>query len=607
MLTEKPETQKITVISYLILFGFLIILLRLWQLQLLQGDELRKTSEANRLRIIRVSAPRGIIFDRNGIPLVKNTPYFSASVIPEEFDSANVPALAAVLHISENELRYRLTQKAKSPFTPVRLKEDLTSTEVGYIEARRSDFPGLFIDIELSREYLYGGIGAHLIGYLGKLTPNQAKDPAFKDVPQDAFIGQWGVEKLFDKTLRGIPGQKIIEVDAMGREIRLLKEKPSVKGADLSLSIDIALQKAAEDAFEERTGAMVALKSDTGEILGIVSSPSFDPNKFAKGISSDDWNAIINDKKVPMLNRAIQSQYPPGSTFKIITAISALESGALDESTKVDCRGGISYGKWHFGCWNKKGHGTLSLHRGLVESCDVYFYEAGKRAGIDNIYKYATMLGLGEETGITIGRERKGLIPNSRWKQETKKSAWFLGETFINSIGQGYVSTTPIQMAVMMNAVSNGGNVYRPSIFRTSEPVLIRKAAIRPETLEAIKEALKGVVNEPGGTGAAARSSTVVIGGKTGTAQVVGLKKDSKYLTENLRDHAWFVAFAPVDKPQIALSVIVEHGGHGGSAAAPIAKKAIEAYMLPIEKKRELLEKPVEVIESQKEMNNVQD
>ena len=373
----------------------------------------------------------------------------------------------------------------------------------------------------------------------------------------------------------------------MGREIRLLKENPSVKGADLSLSIDIALQKAAEDAFEERTGALVALKSDTGEILGIVSSPSFDPNRFAKGISSDDWNAIINDKKVPMLNRAIQSQYPPGSTFKIITAISALEAGALDSSTKVDCRGGINYGKWHFGCWKKNGHGTVSLHRALVESCDVYFYEAGKRAGIDKIYDYATMLGLGEETGVSIGKERKGLIPNSRWKQETKKSAWFLGETFINSIGQGYVSTTPIQMAVMMNAVSNGGNVYRPSILKTSEPVLIRKAAVRPETLETVKEALKGVVNEPGGTGAAARSSTIVIGGKTGTAQVVGLKKDSKYLAENLRDHAWFVAFAPVDKPEIALSVIVEHGGHGGSAAAPIAKKAIEAYMLPLEKKKE--------------------
>ena len=588
-MTEKPEAQKITIVSYLILLGFLIILLRLWQLQLLQGDELRKTSESNRLRIIKVSAPRGIIFDRNGIPLVKNTPYFCASVIPEEFDSTGIASLAMVLQMPEGELRDKLTRKVQSPFTPVRLKEGLSHDEVSYIAARRSDFPGLFIEIEVSREYLYGGIGAHVIGYLGKLTPVQSKDPEFKDVPPDAFIGQWGIEKLYDKSLRGTAGQRIIEVDAIGREIRLLKETPPVKGADLSLSIDIALQKAAEDAFEEKTGALVALKSDTGEILGIVSSPSFDPNRFAKGISSDDWNAIINDKKVPMLNRAIQSQYPPGSTFKIVTAIAALESGTSDLSTKTDCRGGLNYGKWHFGCWQKRGHGTVSLHRALVESCDVYFYEAGKRAGFDTVHDYALMLGLGAETGISIGRERKGLIPDSKWKREARKSDWYLGETFINSIGQGYVAATPIQMAVMMNTVSNGGYVYRPSILKVAKPVLIRKAAVKPETLETIKEALQGVVNEPGGTGDAARSGTIVIGGKTGTAQVVGLRKDSKNLTENLRDHAWFVAFAPVDKPEIALSVLVEHGGHGGSAAAPIAKKAIEAYMLPQEKKKELM------------------
>ena len=325
MQTEKPEAQKIAIASYLVLLGFLIILLRLWQLQLLQGDELRKTSESNRLRIIRVSAPRGIIFDRNGIPLVKNTPYFCASIMPEEFNTDSIPSLAMVLHLPEDELREKINRKAQSPFTPVKLKEGLSYNEVGYIEARRSDFPGLFVENEVSREYLYGGIGAHVIGYLGKLTPGQSKDPEFKDVPPDAFIGQWGVEKLYDKSLRGTPGQRIIEVDAIGREIRLLKENPPVKGSDLSLSIDIALQKAAEDAFEEKTGALVALKSDTGEILGIVSSPSFDPNSFAKGVSSDDWNEIMNDKKVPMLNRAIQSQYPPGSTFKIITAIAALE------------------------------------------------------------------------------------------------------------------------------------------------------------------------------------------------------------------------------------------------------------------------------------------
>ncbi len=588
MSTENKSSEKVRIIGYLLMAGFAIILVRLWQLQVLQGSEYRKISDSNRLRVIGVPAPRGIIFDRNGIPLVKNVPYFCASLIPGEFNSDNLPSLAKLLDVTEAELESKIHRTEQSPFTPVRLKEGLSLKEVSYVEARRSDFPGLMIEIEVSRGYLFGSTGAHLVGYLGKMSPRQAKDPEFREVPPNAFIGQWGVEKLFDRTLRGVAGQRVIEVDALGREIRLLREKSPVKGADLSLSIDIALQSEGEKAFQGRTGALVALRPDTGEMLGYVSSPSFDPNKFAKGIPSEEWESLSKDKNLPMLNRAIQSQYPPGSTFKIIMAIAGLEEGVITDSTKVDCRGGISYGKWHFGCWRKGGHGTVSLHRALVESCDVYFYDVGKRLGIDRIYKYATKFGLGKETGITLGLEKKGLIPNTKWKLEVKKAQWFLGETFVNSIGQGYVSVTPVQMAVMMSAVSNGGKVYRPTILKGAGPELLMTADVKPETLQTIKEYLKGVVNEPGGTGGAAKSSVTIIGGKTGTAQVVGLRKDSKFLSEKFRDHAWFVAFAPVDKPEVAMSVLVEHGGHGGSAAAPIAKKAIEAYMLPPEKKREL-------------------
>lgn len=589
MLTEKTGQEKIVFAGYIIAVCFLILIVRLWQLQILQGDEFRKISESNRLRIVGVPAPRGIIFDRNGIPLVKNTPYFCASLIPGEFAAGDIPSLAMVLNMSAEELEKKIRKKDQSPFTPVRLKEGLDFREVGFIEARRSDFPGLIIEIETSRGYLYGSTGSHLIGYLGKMSPAQAEDPEYGDVPLHAFIGQWGVEKLYDKHLRGTAGQRVIEVDALGREIRLLHETPPIKGADLSLSIDIALQNEAEKAFAGRTGALVALKPDTGEVLGYVSLPSFDPNKFAKGVSHEDWLALSRDEKHPMLNRAIQSQYPPGSTFKIIVAIASLEEGAMNDSTTVDCRGGISFGKWHFGCWKKTGHHTVSLHRALVESCDVYFYEAGKRLGIDKIHDYSFRLGLGKETGIPIGKERKGLIPDTAWKTENKKAPWYLGETFVNSIGQGYVAATPVQMAVMMSAVANDGRVYRPVILKGSEPVLVNEAGIRPGTLGTVREYLKGVVNEPGGTGGAARSGLTTIGGKTGTAQVVGIRKDSKYLSEKHRDHAWFVAFAPVERPEIALSVFVEHGGHGGSAAAPIAKKAIEAYMMPEEKKKELL------------------
>lgn len=589
MLTENKGSEKILLIGYIIIAGFFIILIRLWQLQILQGEEFRKISESNRLRVIGVPAPRGIIFDRNGIPLVKNTPYFCASLIPGEFDERTITGLSKLLDIPADELEDRIHKREENPFTPIKLKEGLSFREIGYIEARRSDFPGLMIEIEVSRGYIYGSTGSHLVGYLGKMTPAQAKDPNFKDVPPNAFIGQWGIEKLYDKTLRGIAGQKVIEVDALGREIRLLMEKPPVKGDDLSLSIDIALQKEGEKAFDGRTGALVALKPDTGEILGYVSSPSFDPNKFAKGIPYEEWESLSKDKNLPMLNRAIQSQYPPGSTFKIIMAIAGLETGVINDSTPVTCTGGISFGKWHFGCWRKGGHGSVSLHRALVESCDVYFYEVGKRLGIDRIHEYATRLGLGKITGIPLGVERKGLIPSTKWKMEARKSQWYLGETFVNSIGQGYVSTTPVQMAVMMGAVANGGNIYSPSMLKNSKPVLVANANIRPETLETVRKYLSGVVNEPGGTGGAAKSAITTIGGKTGTAQVVGLRKDSKYLAEKFRDHAWFVAFAPVEKPEVAMSVLVEHGGHGGSAAAPIAKKAIEAYMLPIEKKRELI------------------
>jgi penicillin-binding protein 2 len=358
----------------------------------------------------------------------------------------------------------------------------------------------------------------------------------------------------------------------------MLQETPPVKGTDMTLSIDINLQKEAEKAFGDRAGALVAIQPDTGEILGLISKPSFDPNLFTKGIDSDTWITITEDKKNPMLNRALQSQYPPGSTFKIVTAIAGLEEGVINPDTKVDCRGGIHYGKWNFGCWRKHGHGVVSLHRAIVESCDVFFYEVGKRLGIDRIYAYATALGLGKKTGIELGNERQGLIPNTEWKLEKKKLPWFLGETFNAAIGQGYVGVTPIQLAEMTSTVANGGILYKPTLIKGAKPIIYGKAKINPENLENVKKGLFGVVNEPSGTGWASRSSLTSIAGKTGTAQVVSSKK-GRYYSEAFRDHAWFVAFAPMEKPEIALSVLVEHGGHGGTTAAPIAKTAIEAYM----------------------------
>ena len=425
-------------------------------------------------------------------------------------------------------------------------------------------------------------------------------------MPPGAFIGQWGVERLFDKRLRGIAGRRVIEVDALGREIRLLKEVPPVKGKNLVLSIDMAVEEAAARAFKGRTGAFVALKPDTGEVLGLVSSPEFDPNKFVNGISYDDWLALSEDEKKPMLNRALQSQYPPGSTFKIIDAIAGLETHVIDENTVENCKGSISVGHWRFHCWKRSGHGRISLHRALVESCDVFFYNVGKLLGIDRIHDYALRFGLGKKTGIAVGAEKAGLIPDTRWKEKTKKEPWYLGETFVNAIGQGYVLVTPLQLAVMISAVSNGGNVYKPIILKDARPVLEMNAGVSQSTLDKVKDALAGVVNEPDGTARAARSDVTLIGGKTGTAQVVGMRKSSRNLPEKYRDHAWFVAFAPIERPQIAASVLVEHGGHGGSAASPIAKAAIEAYMLSPEKKEEFLKKALTETEGSKVAADVQ-
>jgi penicillin-binding protein 2 len=575
------SSDKVLIAGYIIIGFFFILTIRLWQLQILQGDEYRRLSEENRLRIVKVAAPRGIIFDRNGIALVKNAPYYSVSLNPQGLERIDLTELAELLKIDKDSLAEKITEHQKrSLYEPLRIKEGLSSKEIAVIEARRSDFPGLSIDVDVTRDYLFGSVGAHLIGYLGKPNELQARSSDFKDVPSDAFIGQWGIERLYDRQLRGTPGGKIIEVDALGRELRLLKEKSPTRGEDIWLAMDVNVQKEAEESFGDKAGAMVAIKPNTGELLAFVSKPSFDPNLFARGIKNEQWEELNQNRKLPLLNRALQSQYPPGSTFKIVTAIAALEEGSIDENSKVTCSGGIAYGRWHFGCWRKTGHGTVSLHRALVESCDVYFYEAGKKLGIDKIAAYARELGLGKETGIELVKERRGLIPDTKWKEEKRNQQWYLGETFNAAIGQGYVAVTPFQMAQLTSTVANGGYVYAPSLLRmTNRPEPVRKVKINQETLDLVKKGLFGVVNENGGTGYLAKSSMVSICGKTGTAQVVGLRKDSKNLSEMHRDHAWFVAFAPCETPEIALSVMVEHGGHGGAAAAPIAKKAIEAYM----------------------------
>lgn len=571
---------------FVIILIFITILLRLWQLQIINSDKYKKLVEQNRIRIVKIPAPRGIIYDRNGIPLVENISSFSLSVYAEYADTINRELLSKILNISVEELDRKLKRKTESIYLPIRIKEDLSFKEIAMLEARRTELPGLIIDIEMRRHYPLGPATAHLVGYLGKITEEQIRNnPAYKNLPSYFMVGQTGLEKVFDQKLIGTPGEKIIEVDALGRELRLIKETPPSKGEDIYLTIDAILQESAYKSFEGYSGAFVAIKPDTGEVLALLSSPSFDPNMFVEGVSESYWKELTGNAQNPLLNRATQGLYAPGSTFKIITALAGLEEKVVTpEKIIANCAGGITYGKWTFGCWRKDGHGPVNLRKALIESCDVYFYELGRLLGIKKIHKYATILGLGSPTGFSAD-EKGGLVPDEEWKRNYTKTSWFLGDTFNTAIGQGFLKVTPLQMANVMATFVNGGFKNSPIILRGTKPHQT-SFGIDNKNLMIINDALSAVVNEPEGTAAKARSSIIKFGGKTGTVQVVSKKTKEKISGRpNIEHHAWFIGFAPTENPEIAFSVIIEHGGSGGGVAAPVAKNILEGYII---KKRQL-------------------
>ncbi|NOZ69489.1 MAG: penicillin-binding protein 2 [Deferribacteres bacterium] len=573
--------RRITIAVYIVIFAFLVFFLRLWDLQIIKGNEYRKIDERNRLRVIDIPAPRGIIYDTKKRALVKNIPTFDIAVVREDLpeDEATLSSLGRLIGLSADDIRKRLSRATAKPFQPVRLKQNVSFEEVARVEARKIDFPGLQVNVVGARQYIYGDSASHVVGYLGRLSIEQLNAPEYRNVPRESFIGQFGIEKVYDAALRGIAGKKIIEVDAVGSIIRVVRIQRPVKGRDINLTIDIDLQVEAEKSLEGKAGAVVALKPDTGEILALASAPSFDPNLFLRGISYKDWRRLVSDPRKPFLNRAIQSQYAPGSTFKIITAIAALEQGIVTGNTTYTCRGSIYFGRV-FRCWKAGGHGRVRLYKALVESCDVYFYEIAKKLGIDTLAQYAFGFGLGRRTGIELNGEVPGFVPTSAWKLEKRHEKWYKGETLNTVIGQGYLSATPIQMAKLIAAVVNGGRLFKPHLLKYADtdirPESIVK--IKPENIRLVKKALMGVVADRDGTGRLARSEIVGIGGKTGTTQVVAGDVTGGETPDKYKDHAWFVAFAPGENPRIAVAVFVEHGGHGSTSAAPIAKRIIEAY-----------------------------
>lgn len=571
----------------LIIVGLLVV--RLWQLQVRDGVYYRNLSHDNRTRSVVLHPVRGFIYDRNGILLANSVPSFNLYVelgdVPDS--EALIGKLVELLSLDRSELTK--TMETHSGGTPIRLKKGVSLKEAAIVESHRLDLPGVVIRPEFQRNNPEGAYAAHVLGYVGVASEEQLTREAFQGLPAGSVIGQYGVERIYERTLRGREGQKLIEVDALGHEKRMISvEKPHV-GNDVYLTIDFRLQKLAEDLLGEEAGAIVALDPQTGDILALASRPSFDPNALSRGLRADVWNTILQDERHPLTNRAIQGQYPPGSTFKIIMAAAALDTNAIEPTETLRCEGRFRFGRRTFRDWKKYGHGAVDLRKAIAESCDVYFYRLGDRMGVDTIAVYARRFGLGERTGIDLPAERTGLIPSSEWKQRTRGEPWYPGETISVAIGQGYVTVTPLQMAKVIGMIGNNGTVFQPHVLRGVRgrrgewidewsPTQAVPLTLPAHQLEAIQSALAAVVTE--GTARGARSSVVPLAGKTGTAQVVSLRSKSREETpKRFRDHAWFVAYAPFEHPGIAVAVLVEHMGHGGSAAAPLAKELIEAYV----------------------------
>jgi len=571
--------------------GFVVLLGQLWNLQILQGEEMRASSESNRIRLRRVQATRGTVLDRHRRVIVDSRPSFDAVLVPE--DARDLPltieTLAQLLRHSTAEMHTLLAQTSeRPPFEELTVKRDLSWDEVVALETHQLELPGVSLQITPRRSYPLGTELAHLIGYVGEASPQDlAADPRYR---MGDLVGKAGLEKELEQHLRGVSGGQQVEVDAVGRRLRVLREVEEIPGSIVQLTIDLDLQSAAAGALGARDGVVVALDPNNGDILAFVNHPAFDPNLFARGIRGDEWRALVGDPLKPLNDRAIQGQYPPGSTFKIVVATAALDENVINPFTRISCGGGVWFGNRYFRCWKKGGHGSMNVHDALVNSCDVFFYQVAQRLGVDAIARYARAFGLGAPTGIALEHEQKGIIPDTDWKRQRFKQPWYAGETLSVAIGQGYVTATPLQMANLIASVAVGKH-FRPryvahvetpdgEVVHTDAPEVRGVLEVRDTTMRQVRDALRDVVGR--GTGKKAQVKGIEVAGKTGTSQVVTLGKErikASKLPRNQRDHAWFVAYAPTEDPQIAVVTLVEHAeGGGGAVAAPIAQQVMETF-----------------------------
>jgi len=590
----QKRLKKIT-LFVVIIVGILFV--RLWFLQIISGAQYRKKSESNRIDLRDILPVRGMIFDRNDELLVDNRASFALGVVPEDIKNLDglIDDIGSLIEIDGLSAKKKINEGLyQNPFNSVCIKRDLTRDELARVEPNIFHLPGVIIEVKPKRHYVYGPLAAHLIGYLGEIDKEQLNKAIYEENKAGDFVGKFGVEKKWQRYLNGVRGGQQVEVDASGRRLRVLFKKAAKPGFNIHLTIDKDLQMIAERSLKNGAGAIVAMNPVTGEVLTMASSPSFNPNDFAKGIDEKGWKQLISNPRFPLQNRVTSGQYPPGSLFKIVVAIAGLEEGVIDPDEEVFCGGSYRFGGRLYRDWKVGGHGYIDLHRALVESCDVYFYKMGERIGIDTIAKYAKRLGFGSKTDLQLGDEKEGLIPNRAWKLKRWHVPWQEGETLSVSVGQSFVLTTPIQVARCISALFNGGVLFKPQVTKWIEretkenifkfkPHSSRRWNIKKENMELVKRALIGAVNDPHGTGAKARLDDIRVAGKTGTAQVIALPEERELARENdipykFRDHAWFLAVAPAENPTIALAILIEHSGTGGSVAAPIAKEIFETY-----------------------------
>lgn len=598
--TELPVVQRrFLFFSAAAALVFLLLAFRLWYLQIISHDDYQERSVRNRTRVLPLEAPRGPVYDRNGLLLVDNRPSFRISVMRQDVEDkqALLERLALLLEVDLAVLEKRWQEGRRFPiYRPVPLADDVRRELMERIQEHSVDLPGVLTEVRPVRDYLEKGSAAHLVGYLGEITEEELSSEKFSGYRAGDYVGKIALEKSFEAYLKGEKGQRLLEVDVKGKLLRQLQMEAAQPGNRMYLTLDLKLQRAADEAFGDQSGAAIALDVNNGDILAMVSRPTFDPALFARGIASDEWLTLLKDKRHPLQNKVIAGQYPPGSTFKMVVALSAMREGIASSNRVVDCQGDYLLGGSRFRCWKKAGHGRTNLKKALRESCDVWFYQVGLELGIDKLSAAAKELGLGAPVGYPLPGEKKGVIPTQEWKRARYNKPWYAGETVIASIGQGFVLSTPIQLAVMTAALANGGKVLKPQLIERiedwqgnlllqPETEVIRQATYSPAAWKAINSGLVAAVNEPRGTGRVAMLDQVVVAGKTGTSQVVRRKSDEEEELDEggdvpyrFRSHALFVAYAPAEDPQIAVAVVVEHGQHGGSAAGPVAKSIIERY-----------------------------